>query len=49
MARKPTVAIAVVTHEKPMAVAYVDDRAVAFTGDWDAAFDAVEALRGEHG
>lgn len=39
-----------VTHVKPPAVAYVDDRAVVFTGDYDSARARVDALaaRGSH-
>lgn len=33
-----------VTNVKPPAVAYVDDRAVAFEGDWPAAVAAVDRL-----
>ena len=33
-----------VTHEKPPAVAYVDDRAVRWYGDWEEAFDGVMEL-----
>lgn len=33
-----------ITHEKPVAFAYVDDRAVPFRGDWLASFARVEQL-----
>lgn len=33
-----------VTCQKPAAVAYVDDRAVPFVGDWSAVWDGVERL-----
>lgn len=33
-----------VTHEKPVAFAYVDDRGVAFRGDWLTSFARVEQL-----
>jgi hypothetical protein len=33
---------------KPDAVAYVDDRAVHFEGDYEEAFEAVLALQREH-
>lgn len=33
-----------VTHEKPAAIAYVDDRAVSFTGDWDECLVGVDRL-----
>lgn len=33
-----------VTHEKPPAVAYIDDRAVSFTGDWEHVLSEVERL-----
>lgn len=37
-----------VTNRKPPAIAYVDDRAVAFTGDWSAMLEQVQDLY-EHG
>ena len=33
-----------ITHEKPHAFAYVDDRAVPFTGNWLTSMKGVEAL-----
>lgn len=33
-----------VTHEKPQAVAYVDDRAIPFDGDWPAVLATVDGL-----
>ena len=35
-----------VTHSKPPAIAYVDDRAVPFVGDWAAVRDGIERLGG---
>lgn len=36
--------VAGITHEKPIAFAYVDDRGVTFRGDWLDTFVQVEAL-----
>ena len=33
-----------VTHVKPPAIAYVDDRAVPFTGSWGAVIDGIDRL-----
>lgn len=33
-----------VTAEKPFAIAYLDDRAVSFSGDWLDALEQIEAL-----
>lgn len=33
-----------VTHHKPAAIAYVDDRAVPYVGSWGAVWDGIERL-----
>ena len=41
---KPDEDVDRITHEKPHAFAYVDDRAVPYTGNWLAVMKGVEAL-----
>lgn len=36
--------VAIVTNDKPPAAVYVDDRAVKFTGDYEDALTAVDAM-----
>jgi hypothetical protein len=35
-----------ITHTKPPAIAYVDDRAVPFIGNWQAVLDGIDKLAG---
>lgn len=40
--------ISLVTHVKPQAIAYIDDRGVSFDGDWKPVVEAVHRLAERH-